>query len=353
LPLSAKKNCNLSPCPINCKLATWSGWSKCSAKCGGGVSTRVRDVKIPMRYDGKPCGDTTQTKVCAVQACEADCELRRWTKWTSCSKDCDGGTKKRERGIKKPALGDGKCAGQWSEDRLQYMPCNVKSCKAPVGKVMKCAQTLDIVLLLDGTPKSGKEGWAAEVKAANQLLDAFTGKPNVAVVYYTGPRTWSGVSKCTSKSKKKVDMEKTCKIKIASHFSEDMKKVKGVINGLQYSPGSKLLSLGLMTVQSELALGRATARTVVIVFIDGAPLSFRKTRMTSEAIRKKARLVYVPVVKFSPLKDLKTWASRRWQENLVSVSSAKELAKTETGTHIIANICPKKFPKLKNKKKGR
>jgi len=354
LPLTAEKSCNLSPCPVNCKLATWSGWSKCSAKCGGGVSTRVRDVKVPMRYDGTPCGGTTESKPCAVQACERNCELHSWTAWTTCSKDCDGGTKKRSRGIQVPVLGGGTCAGEWSKERLQYVPCNEKRCTAPKGQVMKCNQTYDIVLVLDGTPKSGKKGWAAEVKAANLLIDSWEGqvaKPNVAVVHYTGPRTWSGVSKCTGKSKNKVDMEGVCKIKLASHFSEDMKKTKTIINGLEYSPGSKLLSLALMTVQSELPLGRKTARTAVIVFIDGAPLSFRKTRIASETIRKSVRLLYVPVVRFSPLKDLKTWASRRWQENLVPVKTYKSLEKAATGTHIIANICPKAFPKLQNKRR--
>merc|ERR1719446_404472 len=100
---------------------------------------------------------------------------------------------------------------------------------------MKCNKTLDVILLLDGTPKSGKNGWAAEVKAANNLVDAFKGpgitsKPNFAVIHYTGPRTWSGVSKCTGKSTKKVNMEKTCRIKIAQHFTEDMSKVKSTIN---------------------------------------------------------------------------------------------------------------------------
>ena len=121
-------------------------------------------------------------------------------------------------------------------------------------------------------------------------------------------------------------MEGTCKIKIAQQFTEDLKKVKGIINGLEYSPGSKLLSLGLMTVQSMFALGRATARTVVVVFIDGNPLSFRKTKLTSHEIRKKARLVYVPVTKFSPLKDLKEWSSRRWQENSVGMGGRVALA---------------------------
>jgi len=280
--------------------------------------------------------------------------LHPFTKWSGCSKDCDGGTKKRVKNIKTPVVGEGTCASEWSAERLEYKPCNKKRCKAPKGAVMKCNQTYAIVLVMDGTPKSGKKGWAAEVKAANMLIDAWAGqvaKPNVAVVHYTGPRTWTGVSKCTSKSKKKVDMVNTCKIKLAQHFSEDMKKTKNIINALEYSPGSKLLSLALMTVQSELPLGRKTARTAVIVFIDGAPLSFRKTKIASHTIRKSVRLLYVPVLRFSPMGDIKNWASRRWQENIVKVKTYEDLEDPATGTHLIANICPKAFPKLKNKRR--
>jgi len=357
LPLSAKKYCNYQPCPVDCKLAQWGGWSKCSSKCGGGIAQRVRDVIVPMRHEGKPCSDTTESKTCNMAACEKDCVLHEWTKWTACTKDCDGGSKKRVRMIKEPAEGAGKCDGQWSKMRLQYKPCAMRRCKVPPGEVLKCNKTLDVVMLLDGTPKSGKDGWKAEVQGAMQLVDAFSGPgitatPSIALIHYTGPRTWSGVSKCTGKSTKKVDMEKTCKITLSLHFSEDMKKVKNTINGMTFQPGSKLLSLALMTTKAELALGRKTARTVVIVFIDGAPLSYRKTKLTSREIRKKARLLYVPVVKFSPLASLKKWASRRWQENLVKVGEAKDLAKTETGTHIIANICPNGgFPKLKARRK--
>jgi len=357
LPLSAKKYCNYQPCPVDCKLAQWGGWSKCSSKCGGGIAQRVRDVIVPMRHEGKPCSDTTESKTCNMAACEKDCVLHEWTKWTACTKDCDGGSKKRVRMIKEPAEGAGKCDGQWSKMRLQYKPCALRRCKVPPGEVLKCNKTLDVVMLLDGTPKSGKDGWKAEVQGAMQLVDAFSGPgitatPSIALIHYTGPRTWSGVSKCTGKSTKKVDMEKTCKITLSLHFSEDMKKVKNTINGMTFQPGSKLLSLALMTTKAELALGRKTARTVVIVFIDGAPLSYRKTKLTSREIRKKARLLYVPVVKFSPLASLKKWASRRWQENLVKVGEAKDLAKTETGTHIIANICPNGgFPKLKARRK--
>jgi len=355
LPLSAEKRCNRSPCPVDCRLESWSGWSKCSSKCGGGLATRVRDVKVPMQYEGKPCSATSQAKQCNVEACEKDCVLHEWTKWTGCSKDCDGGSKKRQRMIKEPAEGAGKCADQWSPERLQYKECAMHRCKTPVAtEVLKCNKSLDIVLVMDGTPKSEKAGWAAEVTAANLFIDGFSGPlvtavPNFAVIHYTGPRTWSGVSKCTGKSTKKVDMEKDCRIKIASHFEEDVKKVKGVINALEFAPGSKLLSLALMAVQSEMALGRKTSRSIVIVFMDGEPLSYRKTMLASHALRKKARLIYVVTTKFSPLGDIKKWASRRWQENLVQVNDAAALAKAETGTHIMANICPREHPKLETK----
>merc|ERR1719326_2143789 len=44
LPLAAMKSCNNGPCPVDCRLKQWSGWSKCSAECGGGVQQRLRDV---------------------------------------------------------------------------------------------------------------------------------------------------------------------------------------------------------------------------------------------------------------------------------------------------------------------
>jgi len=42
LPLVAERRCNLQPCPINCALAEWGGWSKCSSGCGGGMANRAR-----------------------------------------------------------------------------------------------------------------------------------------------------------------------------------------------------------------------------------------------------------------------------------------------------------------------
>merc|ERR1719324_253442 len=407
LPLAAMKSCNNQPCPVDCKLAAWSGWSKCSADCGGGVSQRLREVKRAMRYGGKPCGPTSQEVSCKNQACEKDCELSPWTKWGACSKDCDGGTQKRMKFIKKEAEGAGKCAGAWSLKRLQYKKCNMFSCtdtmvakkmglcstydkdskvyscdslptccdghvgmglskvtvqcvpsswstdstyKVKCGeKAMTCQKKLDIVFLLDGSGSMGTTGWAAQTKAAQTFVDSFSGtgaQAEMSVILYSGPRTWAGVRLCFGRNKKKVDQKKTCKINMVTHFTDDMKKVKQLITGLTWPKGSTLTSLALLAAKSELALGRKDARSVVVTITDGRPLSYRATSIASWIVRKSARLIWVPVTRYAPLKWIKRWATRRWQENVVRVKSFEDLEKPDVVTHVVANICPKESPKV-------
>merc|ERR1719156_15693 len=345
LPLAAIKKCNQHPCPVDCKVGVWSGWSKCSAECGGGVQQRLREVQRAMKYGGKPCGSTSQSKACNAHSCEKDCELSEWTKWSWCSKDCDGGTRKRQKFVKHAPEGAGKCASRWSPDRLQYKKCNMKRCKVEVNKeVMQCNKSLDILFLIDGSGSLGKTGWKAEIKAAQMFVDAFSGtgaQTKMSVILYSGPRTWSGVRKCTGKNSKKVDMAKTCKVKMITHFTKDMKKVKDLIGGLQWPQGSTLTSLALQTAKAELSLGRKNSKSVVVVITDGRPLSYRNTGIASKNLRKSARLVWVPVTRYAPLKKIKQWATRRWQENVVKVEGFTALQTPEVITHIIADICPK------------
>merc|ERR1719199_171839 len=316
LPLAAMRSCNNQPCPVDCQLHTWSGWSKCSAECGGGVQQWLREVKMAMKYNGKPCSETSQTIACNAQACEKDCVLSSWSKWSSCSKDCDGGTKKRQKIVSEPALGAGKCAGAWDPERLQYKQCAMHRCKVlDEAEPLTCNRSLDVVLLLDGSGSMGKEGFAAEVKAAQYFVGSFmkADKAQLAVILYSGPRTWSGVRKCVGKSMVKVDLEKTCGIKTVTHFTQDYKKLKGSITGLGFPKGSTLTSLALMTAKAELTLGRKDAHAVVVVFTDGRPLSYRNTEIAAEALRIKARLIWVSMLKNAPLSHIKAWATRRWQ----------------------------------------
>merc|ERR1719287_164656 len=350
LPLAAMKKCNLQPCPVDCKVSTWSGWSKCSAECGGGLKQRLREVERAMKYGGKPCGETSESKACNAQGCEKDCELTEWTKWSWCSKDCDGGTRKRSKWVKTKAEGQGKCPDAWSEKRLQYKACNTKRCELEIGeKVVKCNATLDIMLLLDGSGSLGESGWKAEIKAAQLFVDAFSGTgahSQMGVILYSGPRTWSGVYKCFGPNSQAVDMENTCKIKTVTHFTEDMAKVKELIGGLTWQQGSTLTSLALTRAKAELSLGRKSAKSMVVAITDGRPLSYRNTWLAARSVRKGARLIWVPVTRYAPLKFIKKLATRRWQENVVQVKTFEDLETPDPMNHVVANICPAKEPEV-------
>lgn len=216
--------------------------------------------------------------------------------------------------------------------------------------MLTCNKTLDIVLLIDGSATMGKTGFANELEAAKSLVDAFSqpgAKGNFAVILFSGPRTWSGVSKCTGKSAQKIDTEKVCKIKTVSHFTMDLKKLKQKITQLEFPKGGALTSLALLGAKAELGLGRKSAQSIVIVLSAGRPLSYRKTAMAATSVRKSARLVWVPVGANAPLKDIKKWATRRWQENVIQVDSMEKLKNPSVITHIVANICPKRSAGVK------
>jgi len=335
----------MKPCKVDCLLAAWSGWSKCSAECGSGVRQRVREVKRAMKHGGKPCGATSESESCNIQGCEKDCELTQWTKWSWCSKDCDGGTRKRMKFVKAAAEGAGKCPGAWDKERLQTKACNTKRCEVEIGEeVMHCNATLDVVFLIDGSGSLGPNGWKAELVMAKKLVEAFSDKgaqAQMSVILFSGPPTWSGVYKCVGKNAETVDIDKVCRIKTVTHFSSDMKEVGNKIQALKWPKGSTLTSLALQTAKAELTLGRKDAKSVIIVLTDGRPLSYRNTWLASQNVRKSARLLWVPVTKNVPLKEVKLWATRRWQENVVAVDKFDDLEKPDAVNHIIADICPK------------
>merc|ERR1719313_3130141 len=120
-----------------------------------------------------------------------------------------------------------------------------------------------------------------------------------------------------------------------------MTKVKAAIAGLTWPKGSTLTSLALQSAKTELTMGRKDAKSVVVVITDGRPMSYRRTYWASRDVRKAARLVWVPVTRFAPLRSIKRWATRRWQENVVRVKTFTDLEKPDPINHVIANICPK------------
>ncbi|XP_025979254.2 thrombospondin type-1 domain-containing protein 7B [Dromaius novaehollandiae] len=59
----------LVPCPRDCVVSKFSGWSECGARCARSLQHRTRAVIAPPLYGGSPCPNLTESRTCAPAAC--------------------------------------------------------------------------------------------------------------------------------------------------------------------------------------------------------------------------------------------------------------------------------------------
>ena len=130
--------CNTDLCPVDCEWGPYGEWSSCSKTCGGGETSRTRQVMVPESNGGQACeGEETETKTCNTELCPVDCEWGPYGEWSSCSKTCGGGEKSRTRLVSQLASNGGKaCEGEATETTS----CNEAACTGMYTTVvsMKC-----------------------------------------------------------------------------------------------------------------------------------------------------------------------------------------------------------------------
>lgn len=344
LPLTLKRTCNNIPCPVDCEVGEWESWSECTAECGSGIQERIRGIERPAEAGGHQCGVLSETRACNLQACDRDCELGSWTSWTKCSKDCGGGTNRRERYVLKPAVGQGHCPDVHSKLRWQSKPCHTHECPA-----LTCKKKLDVVLVMDGSGSLGTTGWEAEKKAAIRFIDAFNvqgGQAKLSVVLYSGPRYRPGANWCVNGHATRAQLESYCKIKsvvsMGDANSTDLNAAKNAVSALTFPEGSTLTSLALQRAKLELSAGREDAESVVVVLTDGRPYKFWRTYWAAQSLQLSARLLWVPIAfpSYKSLADFKALASWPWRENIVKVDDFEILETLKPMNDVVADICP-------------
>jgi hypothetical protein len=345
-PLTMQRSCNTNQCPVNCDMAQWSGWTSCSAKCGGGIKQRIRHVNRRAQHGGKMCPAESESQGCGMEACDKDCSLAPWGGWSSCSKACGGGFKERVRRVVAPSSGLGNCAKEDSEYRLQYMRCNMDVCKPKTAPLLKCASKVDVILLLDGSGSLGTKGWETMKKAGSDIIAAMDPAANggngaqVAVLMYSGPDDMNAYKKCTGEGGA-VDMAKDCKMVWVSHLTPNSAAIATGINSLIWQKGSTLTSQALASAEAELVYGRGDAPQVVIALADRLPMMPRKTAEAAASLRKKAKLIFAAATGPSELPKFAEFVSRPVADNLVYVKQLDDFSKPETINNIIAAACPK------------
>ncbi|KAL4224322.1 Scavenger receptor Cys-rich [Mactra antiquata] len=121
------RQCTLSPCPVNGGWSSWSPWGGCSTSCGVGLRTRDRTCTSPTpEPNGQYCnGPSIDHLVCILQTC-ADGGWSTWSHWSKCSASCQGGISSRQRYCNNPTpsqLGHD-CIGNNRDQRI----CNNIAC---------------------------------------------------------------------------------------------------------------------------------------------------------------------------------------------------------------------------------
>lgn len=59
----------LVPCPRDCVVSQFSGWSECSTGCAKSLQHRTRAVIAPPLYGGAPCPNLTESRACGAPVC--------------------------------------------------------------------------------------------------------------------------------------------------------------------------------------------------------------------------------------------------------------------------------------------
>eukprot|EP00929_Paragymnodinium_shiwhaense_P112282 TRINITY_DN80542_c0_g1_i1.p1 TRINITY_DN80542_c0_g1~~TRINITY_DN80542_c0_g1_i1.p1 ORF type:complete len:912 (+),score=204.02 TRINITY_DN80542_c0_g1_i1:163-2898(+) len=116
------KKCETKPCPVDCE-GQYGPWGQCSQTCGVGLKMRPFIVVTAAANGGLPCNQTNKTEVCHRKPCEEDCE-GRWASWSTCSKPCGGGIRKRTFHVVKEATDGGRRCPQAPD----FEKCNLHSC---------------------------------------------------------------------------------------------------------------------------------------------------------------------------------------------------------------------------------
>jgi len=124
------------------------------------------------------------------------------------------------------------------------------------------------------------------------------------------------------------------------HFNSDTEATAKKIEGMKWPRSLTYTANALNSAKSELSLGRADAQSVVIVITDGRPMSPRNTWISSYYLRRQARLMWVPVTRWAPIAQMRSWASHPVSENFLSLSSFDELTNPDKLDLIISDVCP-------------
>ena len=177
--LQQVRGCNYTKCKdeVDCGWGSWAEWSTCSRECGGGSRGRTRRIKTMPEHKGIPCiaGDSAEVEPCNTHRCgEMNyCYFGEWSVWSSCSASCGRGKKTRERGLELSSWapdgdGDGE-AGESKGDGILATGILAQLHGALFGSSQLSASGVPLAMSAEGADFTLSEG----LSGASQLAVVF------------------------------------------------------------------------------------------------------------------------------------------------------------------------------------
>jgi len=308
------KRCGQYLCPIDCRMSMWSGWSKCTAECEGGLQSQTRSIRVKPRNGGESCNTVEESRACNTMSCDRDCVLQAWTKWTPCSVACGGGFQEHFRHVLIPTRGEGRCPTETSAYRYGKQQCNEQKCNGDE----ICIAKQDLVIAIDGSGSVRESGFGVLKSYVSKLLERYQ------VEYFGEQAVKLGIA-LFGNGVIMPDGKSVSPAINAQPLTFEKDTVLTTVAGLPFKKGFTNMAQAFAMAEDMFTKGsRKDAQQSVMVITDGKPSFSFMTNEMAEQLDDKGIMRYFVVVSETPMtddsmKNMLIWASQPWETNLVHV----------------------------------
>jgi len=338
------RKCNQVKCPVDCRMSRWSSFSKCSRDCEGGVQGRTRSILTQPKNGGLSCNTAQESRACNTGSCDRNCRLKKWSKWSPCSVACGGGFQERWRRVLIPIRGNGRCPKPQSRYRYRIKKCNTMDCNGDE----ICVAKQDLVMAIDASGSLREAGFKVVRGFAAKLIDNYKGE------YFGYEDMRIGVVRFGNG---KIEADGTVSNAIlVKELTNKMAEVKTAIEGMKYTPedkGADKKNVGFTNMAQAFTLaeklfllnGRKQSQSAVMTITDGKPsFLFQTFEKVKQLKDKHVKLFFAPITSFKgdEMKLMKKWASSPWPTHLVHIPGIQPLQADEgIFVHrVLVKFCP-------------
>jgi len=330
--------CGQFKCPMDCHMSTWSGWSKCTADCEGGLQSHTRSIMTKPKNGGEQCNTVEESRPCNTQSCDRNCRLqRRWGKWTPCSVACGGGFQERSKHVLIPTRGEGRCPKPKSRFRYTNKKCNSHKC---VGDEI-CIAKQDLVIALDGSGSVRSDGFDILKEYTVALLERYQ------MEYFGDDAMKIGIV-LFGNGVIMPDGKTVSPAINAQKLTSSKADLETAVKGLPFKKGFTNMAQAFAMAEDMFIKGsRRNAQQAVMLVTDGRPsFAFMTNEMVEQLDDKGIMRFFLVVNGQGPnsdtMKQMRAWASQPWQTNMVHVQG---LALLESDTDLwvekaLTKFCP-------------